>query len=199
VANSKLKDNKDGFLTGAMQKANTQVKKMTSMINGFLNVSRLESAKLLIEKQDFQLDELVQEVIDETIITVRSHPITFDPCPPVAVSADRDKISSVISNLIGNAVKYSPKGSMIAIDCVKENDKVIVSVKDQGMGIKADDVTKIFNRYYRVAANNAKHISGFGIGLYLSAEIVQVHQGEIWVESEYGQGSTFFFNLPLNR
>lgn len=199
MAGQKLKDSEDNFLSGAMQKANIQVKRMTAIINGFLNVSRLESAKLLIEKQTFQLDALVEEVIGETKLSVSSHRIGFDNCPPVEVFADRDKISSVISNLLGNAIKYSPKNSQITLKCVADQDKVTVSIRDEGMGIEAGDAKMIFDRYYRVKAIQSNHTSGFGIGLYLSAEIVHLHDGEIWVESQIGVGSTFYFSLPLNR
>ena len=198
VAATRLKDADDPFLSGAMQKANVQVKRMTTMINGFLNVSRLESAKILIDKESFQLEALVSEVIDETRLTVTSHQINFIPCPPVNIMADRDKISSVISNLIGNAVKYSPNGTVIEIKCVIDGDKVVVSVKDDGMGIKPKDIKNIFDRYYRVHSDHSKHISGFGIGLYLSAEIIHLHDGQIWVDSESGKGSTFYFKLPMN-
>jgi PAS domain S-box-containing protein len=197
VAEVKLKPNNDSFLSGVMHKSNIQVKRMTNMINGFLNVSRLESSQILIEKQSFHLDSLIAEVIDETHLTVTSHPIHFLSCPPVTVMADRDKINSVLTNLIGNAVKYSPNGTAITVKCEITDGKTLVSIKDQGMGIKAEDTDKIFDRYYRVQSQHNKHISGFGIGLYLSAEIIRRHDGDIWVESEQGQGSTFYFNLPI--
>ena len=198
VAAQKLKNSEDSFLSGAMEKANIQVRRMTAMINGFLNVSRLESAELLIEQQNFRLDALVEEVIEETKLTVSSNRIGFHNCPPVYINADRDKISSVISNLLGNAVKYSPKDSRITVTCMAGGDRVIISVRDKGMGIGAEDAKKVFDRYYRVQGAHGKHIAGFGIGLYLSAEIVKHHGGEIWVESELGSGSTFSFSLPLS-
>jgi PAS domain S-box-containing protein len=198
VANAKLKNSEDNFLVGAMQKAGVQVKRMSTMINGFLNVSRLESASLLIDKQTFQLQELIADVAEEIMFTISSHHISFIPCSPVQVFADQDKISSVISNLIGNAVKYSPNGTAIKISCAVDKRQVVVSFKDEGIGIKPEDTGKIFDRYYRVEGADTKHISGFGIGLYLSAEIIRRHEGSIWVESESGQGSTFYFSLPLN-
>jgi PAS domain S-box-containing protein len=199
VANSKLRNSEDAFLTGAMQKANVQVKRMSTMINGFLNVSRLESAMIHIDKQDFPVDELISEVIEETRLTNSNHRISFDHCPPINVLADHDKISSVISNLLGNAIKYSPTGTEITIRCKVEKDNVTVSVRDEGMGIAPEDAGKIFDRYYRVQSGKGNHISGFGIGLYVSAEIIRRHDGRIWVESEPGKGSTFYFSLPLNK
>jgi PAS domain S-box-containing protein len=198
VANAKLKTSDDQFLVGAMIKANTQVKRMSSMINGFLNVSRLESGKILIEKGNFDIEELVKEIAEEMSLTVTTHQINLELCRPQEIYADRDKINSVISNLISNAVKYSPKDTAIQISCSINENEIAISVKDEGVGIKPADVAKIFDRYYRVESSNTKHISGFGIGLYLSAEIVERHGGKIWVESEPGKGSTFYFSLPLN-
>lgn len=199
VSSKKLKDSEDVFLAGAMEKANLQVKRMSNMINGFLNVSRLESSKLLIQKRPFNLEDLIDEIIKENAATVSSHVIKFDHCEPILVNADFDKIGSVITNLISNAIKYSPKGKEVIVKCEVVGDKAHVSVEDQGMGLKPGDQEKVFDRYYRVESSHTEHISGFGIGLYLSAEIVKRHDGEIWVESESGVGSTFYFSLPLQH
>jgi len=197
VASLKLKNSEDPFLAGAMEKSNIQVKRMTAMINGFLNISRLESGKIYIEKQNFDMEALIKDMISEASLTASTHLMHFVQCPPICVNADRDKIGSVISNLINNAVKYSPKGKHIEIACITKDSHVVFSIKDEGMGIKPDDLTKIFDRYYRVQTNHTQHIAGFGIGLYLSAEIIRLHGGEIWAESESGVGSTFYFSLPL--
>lgn len=197
VAQKKLAQSEDQFLSDAMEKANQQARRMASMINSFLNISRLEAGKLLIEKQPFDLGQLLQEILEETRLTVTSHIFNLKECTNLKVNADRDKIISVISNLISNAVKYSPKGRLIDISCkLNGNMMVTVSVKDEGMGIKPEDLSYIFDRYYRVETNHTRHISGFGIGLYLSAEIIKRHGGEIWAESELDKGSTFYFSLP---
>lgn len=197
VAQLKLKNSDDNFLAGAMEKANVQVKRMTTMINGFLNMSRFESGKIHIDKQNFDISALIKEVIDEAALIMSSHQIHFEECPALTISADKEKIMSVISNLISNAVKYSPKGKYISVKCTTNNQEVIVSVKDEGMGLKPADLEKIFDRYYRVESSNTKHIAGFGIGLYLSSEIIQRHGGKIWAESENGAGSVFYFSLPV--
>jgi PAS domain S-box-containing protein len=196
VAHGRLKNSDDSFLAGAVEKANIQVKRMTAMINGFLNISRLEAGKILIEKQTFDLDQLLHELLDETKLIVSTHHFSFIGSQPVEIVADRDKITSVISNLVSNSVKYSPRGNMIQIELQVGDDDVIVGVKDEGMGIKPQDLEKIFDRYYRVENTDTRHISGFGIGLYLSAEIIMRHNGKIWAESEAGKGSTFYFSLP---
>lgn len=197
VAASKLKNNEDPFLSGVMGKSNLQVKRMTAMINGFLNVSRLEAGQIQIDKKCFDLNVLIEEVLDETRLTVNSHQFDYLGSGSLEVNADRDKINSVLSNLINNAVKYSPKGKVVRIKCIS-NAEAVVSVSDEGMGIKPEDIDHIFDRYYRVSNRHTQQIAGFGIGLYLSAEIVRQHNGKIWVESESGTGSTFYFSLPLN-
>jgi PAS domain S-box-containing protein len=197
VLDKKLRDNEDAFVPSALGKANNQVKKMSGMINGFLNIARLESGKIQIEKQHFNLDELIAEIIDEARLTVSGHVFNFEPCAALPVDADREKIGSVISNLLSNAVKYSPKGKLITIRCEVNKGNAQVSVQDEGMGIKPHDLNKLFERYYRVSSNHTQHISGFGIGLYLSAEIIERQGGKIWAESESGVGSTFYFSLPL--
>ena len=197
LASIKLKNNPDDFLSGAMEKAGVQVKKMAAMINGFLNVSRIESGKISIDRQLFNLEDIITDVIKESELTATTHQIKFLPCGPVNIFADKEKIASVITNLVSNAIKYSSKGSSVDIQCEAMPNMVRVSVKDEGVGISKEDQGQLFERYYRVQDDHTKYISGFGIGLYLSAEIVRRHDGTIGVESEKGAGSTFYFTLPL--
>jgi signal transduction histidine kinase len=198
VLQAKMSKSEETFIPGALERANVQVKKMAKLINGFLNVSRLESGKFMIVKEKFKLDELLDEIISETELTLAQHVIHFDNCDSVQVYADRDKIGSVVSNLMSNAIKYSPGSGIVDVRCRVEGRRAIVSIQDYGMGVKRHEREKLFDRYYRVQGGSANLISGFGIGLYLSAEIIRHHDGEIWVESEYGHGSTFYFSLPLD-
>jgi two-component system sensor histidine kinase VicK len=169
------------------------------MINGFLNISRLESGKIHIDRQTFDVARLLKETEDETLATISSHKVIFESTEATFVNADRDKIGQVIHNLISNAIKYSPVGSVVNVACFRADGNACISVQDHGMGIKADDLPKIFDRYYRVEGQHMHSTSGFGIGLYLCSEIVRRHQGEIWAESEFGKGSTFIFSLPLAK
>ncbi|MBS7566715.1 PAS domain-containing protein [Mucilaginibacter sp. Bleaf8] len=197
VAGLKLKASDDNFLRGAVEKSSVQVKKMEAMISGFLNISRLESGKMSIQKTSFDLQELIGNVIKETGLTMNSHRIEFVAAGPLSIHADHDKIESVVSNLLSNAIKYSPKGTTVTVVYKTVAHSVQVSVQDEGMGIKKEDQEKLFERYYRVETSNTKHISGFGIGLYLCAEIIERHGGKIWVDSVEGNGATFTFSLPL--
>ncbi|MDQ0968604.1 two-component system sensor histidine kinase VicK [Flavobacterium sp. W4I14] len=195
VLQRKAKKDEDNYAIIALDKAHSQIRKMTTMINGFLNVSRLESGKLLIEKTNFSLDELLKETIEETYVSQSSHQIILNPTCEVNINADRNKIGNVISNLISNGLKYSDNGTRIEITCKLHHTEVEIQIKDEGIGIKPEDIDKLFERYYRVQGNHT--ISGFGIGLYLSAEIIERHGGRIWAESEEGKGSVFYFTLPL--
>ena len=113
------------------------------------------------------------------------------------MEADPDKIGNVLSNLLSNAVKYSPGASQVEVNCFIENGQAKVCITDHGMGITAEDQSKLFDRFFRVQSMETRHISGHGIGLYLCAEIIQAHGGLIGVESQAGQGSTFWFSLPV--
>lgn len=194
----KARKAEDSFTSLALDKVNAQVLKMTGMIDSFLNVSRLESGKIHLEKTDFDLDELTRESVEEISLIKKSHHIYFHPCPPLSVYADREKIGQVINNLLSNAVKYSTPGSHIDVSCSRIDQMAQVRIKDQGEGIRAQDAAKIFERFYRVQSPQTQTVSGFGIGLYICSEIVRWHDGTIDVESEPGQGSTFYFNLPLS-
>jgi two-component system sensor histidine kinase VicK len=167
------------------------------MINSFLNVSRLESGKMMIEKQPFIIGDLIRETIEENYVMGIAHSIELINCDKVVLSADKEKIGSVLSNLLSNAVKYSPKGTRILVNCQKIGSQVQVSVEDEGLGIRPEEQSRLFDRYYRVESNRTRNVSGFGIGLYLCSEIIQRHNGNIWIQSQPGKGSTFYFTLPV--
>ncbi|RCH53850.1 hypothetical protein DJ568_15020 [Mucilaginibacter hurinus] len=197
IVGNKLKTSADPYIPTALEKANAQAKKMASLINGFLNISRLEAGKIVMDKQQFNLHKLLEETVDDLGMTTQGHTIELADSATTEVFADREKIGSVVSNLISNAIKYSHKGTSITVRSQVEDGFVKVSVTDTGVGISSNDINKLFERYYRVESSQNRHISGFGIGLYLSSEIIKQHQGRIWAESEEGIGSTFHFTLPL--
>lgn len=197
ILGAKAKKAGDSSFTMLSDKAALQVAKMTAMINGFLNVSRLDSGKIRLNLQRFDLSDLIGEIGEETQATVSSHHLVFAPIAETLMLADREKIGHVMSNLLSNAVKYSPAGSTIRVDCITEGGMVRVSVQDEGIGIAPADREKLFERYFRTEKASTSAVSGFGIGLYLAAEIVNRHHGRIWVESREGQGSIFYFLLPV--
>jgi two-component system sensor histidine kinase VicK len=194
--NTKLSENQSVQII--LEKSSKQIQKMNSMIHGFLNVSRLDSGKLIIDKLNFDLKEFFAELEEELSTSIHTHKLLFKPSASLLISADREKISQVILNLIGNAVKYSPMDSEITVSyALLQDHKVKVSVHDQGIGIKKEDQQYIFERYYRVTGAHTGSISGFGIGLYLCKEIIGLHNGQITVNSGETTGTIFSFILPL--
>lgn len=187
----------DPFSINILSKLDRQLDKMNALVNGFLNLSRLESGKIYLQKQTFNLDDLVLEIIEEHKVLIANHELVLQPCDQALVNADREKIGNVICNFLSNAAKYSPLYSRIEVLCSVADSMATISVTDQGAGIEEADTMRLFERFYR--AEKTKHVAGFGIGLYLSAEIVERHQGEIGVKSEIGKGSQFWFTLPIHK
>ncbi|AYL95952.1 PAS domain-containing sensor histidine kinase [Mucilaginibacter celer] len=192
----KLADSNDSFVSNALAKANIQVNKMTDLIHGFLDLSKLESGKLQFKPELFDINQLITEIITEFNQTSSNHNLTFTPQGNLSVNADREKIGQVITNLLSNAIKYSNKGTSVDIKTRLTDSGAKVSITDRGIGIKPRDQKKLFQRFYRVENEKIRNVSGFGIGLYLAAEIIQCHKGKIGVESVEGEGSTFYFTLP---
>lgn len=196
----KADKNEDDFTATTSTKLLDQVGKMSTLINGFLNVSRLDSGKIHLQQSTFDANDLMSEIIREvSAYGQQGHQFVFEPTDKVFLIADRDKIGTVLTNLLGNAVKYSPAGSTITMSCFQADGNVYFGVADQGKGIAKDELAKLFDRFFRVDNKDNKQISGFGIGLYLSAEIIKRHDGKIWAESELGIGSTFHVSLPLAK
>ena len=182
-----------------LEKSVKQVNYMNSMINGFLNVSRLDSGQMHIEKQLFDMRQLLAEIEQEVLSTNHTRNFIFKLEEEAKVRADWDKISQVLHNLIGNAIKYSPIETIITVDYANTDDNYLkVNVSDHGIGISENDQEQIFQRYYRVKDINSKTTAGFGIGLYLSKEIIELHKGIIEVNSSSEKGTVFSFSLPIN-
>lgn len=182
-----------------LEKSVKQVDYMNSMINGFLNVSRLDSGQMHMDKKNFDFQILLSEIEHEVLSTNHSRNFIFKSSGSLSLNADRDKISQVIHNLIGNAIKYSPFQTSIIVEYLTIDDNSLrVNVHDYGIGISADDQQQIFERYYRVKDINTRIIAGFGIGLYLCKEIIELHNGNIEVKSSQDEGTTFSFVLPID-
>ncbi|AOM79367.1 PAS domain S-box protein [Pedobacter steynii] len=197
MLHAKAKKNGDDFGIQILARTEVQVKRMTQMINDFLDIARLEDAKIRLSKTEFELEPLLREVVSEMQVVYTSHPIQFDACPGVKLYADRGKIGQVFTNLISNAIKYSPEGSDILIRCELIGEKVQVSVIDHGVGISKENQEKLFERFYRVEDDRIRNISGFGIGLYLVSEILRYHDATIRVKSAIDKGSAFTFSIQV--
>ncbi len=179
-----------------------QAKRLNRLIEDILNTSRIESGLIKINKEPISLTILIEEQLqmiksyaeEKNIEVTGQKPIVFDQ-----VYVDRDMLSQVIINLLSNAIKYTPSGGSVKIETeVDENAKLIrVSITDTGVGIPEDEIGHVFDKYYRVGANK-KQAKGTGLGLNLVKQIIEkVHDGQVFVKSKVGMGSTFGFELPL--
>ena len=188
----------DAFLKSGLNKVDQQVDKMTKLVGDFLNLTKIESGKLSIETERLDIDQLVSEVASDLQMVFGTFKIRYNEGSEVYVMADRERISQVLINFINNAVKYSPASEPIEITIQSDRDWVTVSVSDKGIGVAEEEQERIFQRFYRSRHNNENY-SGFGIGLYISSEIIRKHDGRIGVNSEPGKGATFYFQLPKDQ
>ncbi|KUJ49726.1 hypothetical protein AR685_17435 [Chryseobacterium sp. JAH] len=187
------------MLQNVLEKCLKQADYMNNMINGFLNVSRFDSGQLHIEKTTFDFQLLFSEIEDEVLSTNPAGNFIFKSSGETSIIADREKISQVLHNLVGNAIKYSPFGTLITVEYLMIGDNHLkINVHDQGIGISPDDQKRIFDRYYRVKDINNRSIAGFGIGLYLCKEIIELHNGILQVDSDKNIGTVFSFTLPID-
>ncbi|MNK17444.1 Sensor histidine kinase YycG [compost metagenome] len=178
-------------------KALRQVRNMKNLINGFLNISRFDSGRMIIQREVFDLKELFTELEDEFKLRINSHEIVADLTQSLSINADLNKIAQVVQNLVENAAKYSPLGTQITFGYLATaNQDIEIFVSDQGMGIAEEDRDQIFERFYRAGKDRVGTISGFGIGLYLCREIVELHNGHIAVENNSAGGTIFKVRLP---
>lgn len=192
-------DDDDEFLRKSLSTVNKQVNKLVRLITELLDVSKIESGRMNLSSEVFVINDLLKEIIDEVQHTSVTHDIVLNETEPLAVNADRDRIAQVITNLLTNAIKYSPGSDRVDVYVKHMDGKVQVSVRDYGIGINSEEQRKIFARFYRVEGRNEQTFSGFGIGLYVAAEIIRRHHSRLWVESEKGHGSSFGFTLPVSR
>jgi len=185
----------DAVNTLFIDKTLDQVAKLSALIGDLLDVSKIEAGKLQFNLERFDLRQLILDVMETFPYSYKSHKITFnDLNEPCMVFADKLRIEQVIINLLTNAIKYSPNADLVEITILKEVGKVTVKVKDYGIGLKEQHKKQIFTRFYR--AEGIVNVSGLGIGLHLTKEIIDRHTGTIGVESKFGKGSEFYFSLP---
>ncbi|WP_231491647.1 PAS domain S-box protein [Pedobacter sp. Leaf170] len=193
-----IKMNDKDFIHKALVKAEMQTRKMEHLIRDFLNVSRFENGQINTKNSNFNILKLITDCIENAEIASSKHSIIYDGLSEINVFADEEKITLVLTNLISNAQKYSPHGGTIYISCEVYEKNVTISVKDQGIGISAHDQLNMFQKFYRVENEQTKSIPGFGIGLYLCATILKLHNAQLKFKSEPGKGSVFYFSLPLH-
>ena len=170
---------------------------LTELIDNLLDASRLQAGGIKLNLGDVALDQLARHMVEKYSVEAAQHPIELDfPKGFPTVPGDSTRLENVLSNLINNAIKYSPAGAPIRLSGRVTPQEVIVTVADRGIGIPLDEQGRIFERFYRVDDQLSRQTQGSGLGLYLAKAIVDAHRGRIWVESTPGKGAAFSFALP---
>ncbi|NTW01698.1 MAG: PAS domain S-box protein [Oscillochloris sp.] len=181
-----------------LQIANDQLQRLNEMINTLLDVSRMEDGQLHMNYTNVDICALARRIVVQTEDTLSQHTLTCDtPETALIVRGDTVRLEQVLTNLLQNAVKYSPTGNTIFVRVGQQHDRVFLAVKDQGIGIPNTVLPRLFEQFYRAPDAEQRGMSGIGIGLYVVQEIVSLHGGTVQVESEKGMGSTFTVWLPL--
>ncbi len=174
-------------------------------VGDFLDISRIESGKMKYEFADFDFKDLVKNIIDDFSANIKNKwgvDLIFTPNEgDFKIKADYGKIRQVVSNLIDNAIKYTPKGSVnVSLARDESAKKVLLKIKDSGVGISPETIPTLFQKFSRAKGISKLHTDGSGLGLYVASEMVKAHKGRIWVESNgKGKGSEFFVELPVSQ
>ena len=200
----------DGILDGTIESdkqnqylkiVSDEVKRLSRLVTGMLNMSKLEAGELDIKPVEFDISEMLfrtllgfEQFIDKKHIEI----IGLDELQINRVTADKDMINQVVYNLIDNAVKFTPDGGYIEIRSKADAEKVIIKIKNSGKGIPAEEIDKIFERFYKIDKSRSFDVKGAGMGLYLCKTIIELHGGQIVARSNEGEFAEFIFQLPLS-
>lgn len=181
-------------MKGFIARIDSQVDKITNLINDLLDVTKIASGKLILNKETLAIYSMLQDIIRDQQLLSPTHKIKFYGKSYKKIYADRIRISEVFINIINNAVKYSPGRRSIIVSITGKRNSVVVSVQDFGIGLSEQEKEKIFEQFYRAPGTK---VEGLGLGLYIAQQIVILHQGKIWVESKLNKGSIFYVELPI--
>lgn len=200
-----LTDEQDEYIRQILRKG----KDLLALINDLLDAGRLETGKLAMRYQEVKLENALLAVRSSTRHVTESLPIinTHIPADLPTFEGDADKITQILTNLVTNALKFSPSGSPVDIIASKirgrresdRGDLIQISVKDRGIGIREEDRQRIFDQFVQVQQGSSRSFQGAGLGLYICRSFVELHGGKIWVESTLGEGSTFHFTIPIKQ
>lgn len=174
-----------------------QVQRLTSLINGLLNSSKIRAVGFDYTEGIFDIDEVIKETIEDIQKTTKTHKISYEGKIVRYVRGDKKRIAQVLINLLINAIRYSPNADKVIVRTLVKDNKIIVTIKDFGVGISAVNKKKVFGRFFRLNGSNSETFYGVGLGFDISSQIVHHHKGKIWVESTLGKGSLFNFSLPI--
>ncbi|MBA2250542.1 MAG: PAS domain S-box protein [Chitinophagaceae bacterium] len=188
-----LKDKHTNYM---LTRSKAQVERLIGLIRDLLDVTKIKAGKLDLNFEEVDFNNMVDGVVHDHSSTISSHRIIKTGESNSKIRCDKNRIEQVLSNLLTNAVKYSGKANEIHFHISENKKNVQVDIQDFGIGIKDENKTKVFDRFFRANGKDAGMLSSLGLGLYISADIIKRHKGKIWVDSKMGNGSIFHFSLP---
>jgi signal transduction histidine kinase len=174
-----------------------EVARLTRLVQGVLEVTRIEAGRLSVDQQPLDLQRHLEKIVQRISMRAPQHHFVLPPDDLPLVAADPDRVTDILSNLLDNAMKYSPAGGEITIEANTDDDALVVSIADQGVGIPQEQLADVFDKFHRLDTGDARESYGYGLGLYITRKLVEAHGGKIWVDSRPGKGSRFSFTLPL--
>ena len=175
-----------------------EARHLARLIDDLLLLDRMEATELVLQRESLDLNGLVAQIVGRLrgLAPTQDVRLILGSDLP-SVHADRERMTQMLINLVGNAIKYSPDGGPVTVTTTHEGDRVVLSVADEGIGIAADELVAVFDRYHRARSGQGRGIAGTGLGLAIVREIAWVHGGQVWAESMEGEGSTFHVSLPV--
>ncbi|GGH80394.1 two-component system sensor histidine kinase VicK [Pullulanibacillus pueri] len=178
-----------------------ETERMIRLVNDLLQLSKLDADDSNFNKETTNYIAFLSDIIDrfEMAKTQNIEFVLKLPKGPIYTYLDRDKMTQVIDNIISNAIKYSPDGGRITFKVIQKGNHLVTGIKDEGVGIPKENLTKVFDRFFRVDKARSRKLGGTGLGLAIAKEIVAAHGGEIWADSEWNKGTAIFFTLPLSK
>lgn len=178
-----------------LQRSANNILRLNKMIAELYKSTEVNSGILILDAENFHFGEMIVEAIDTVKILHSSYDVKVTGDGNFIVTADRYKLIQVVVNFISNGIKYSTDNTDISLTISHDAKTVMVSVRDEGLGISSENLPRVFERFFR--AERTKNLKGIGLGLYLCQQIIIAHQGRTWAESIEGKGSTFYFSIPL--
>jgi two-component system sensor histidine kinase KdpD len=184
---------------GLLQDAAWGAHAMADIVDNLLELSRWQSKRLILQASTIDVGQVITGVVARSRQKSAKHRILMDVPPELeCISADELRVERVLDNLVDNAIKYSPEGGEVRVSARKEPGHIIIGVSDQGIGISASDAGKLFEPFSRLETLPGSAVQGVGLGLVVCRRLVEAHGGRIWLESERGKGTTFYFTLPCS-